>query len=205
MRRNKVFLFLIVMLAVVLVQVACEKTQLHYFKFNNAFLQKVQLDVLGPIYTGSTATEKAVFEPMTFGIEITLTAELIAAANKRNFSIIPSAYAFRYNANEYQLIDPINSFTINTINDFDDQHLAGSEVSEFFKTPYGGDYYPVTKLLDTINFFNTKRYSVDQLIDSKIIMLRQDPILNTDQQFEICVGFVSGNKIIKETDVIQVQ
>ena len=203
MKKKLVILFFLLVPIVGVVFHSCcdckEETQHGNYSHKTMFLKN--LDNSGAEIIESEALQ---LNKNAYGIRLYLEREkvVVACVKKQINSIfIPSAYAtscdcppeFLYFAN-----DSIVSIKIFTINDFDNQHLENSDVTDYFKV--AGSFSTIESYV--ANMYYT--YADDFVYwgrELKLdLLLMTAPTANNKQQFEIQVALSDG-RILKQKTI----
>jgi hypothetical protein len=189
---------------VILTELGCSDTETYYFEWNNTSLDNLEI-YYEDEWLRYRQVDKLIFSPLTFGARINFNYELIAKLQDLNISLIQSAYALTKPTDEYLLKDKTLSITIKTINDFDNELLAGSDISDYFKTLWAGDFISINSRLNGTNGINESRISEDYLNEEYDIYLRENPSIGEKHQFEILMEFESGKILSEMTDEIEIR
>jgi hypothetical protein len=118
-----------------------------------------------------------------FQDSITETIDLLA----NNFSIISKAHASQPSFESYQLINSIESLTINTINKFDSLHNENTDITEYFYI-YQNDRSPLYKLNTQLDFYLDNNCCWEMLSKIDLILL-QNSTVDSFLQFEINITY----------------
>lgn len=184
--------------------ISCSSPETHYFDWNSINLRKQELFYQDG-FVNYRSTDNTNFLPLSFGIEINFEYQIVASLYNFKVNSPYSLYAFRQSDDIYILNDKISYIKIKTIYDFDQDHLAGNDITEYFNTLDGGIFKPVDSRINGTNGLNTDRIYESQLAESYILFLRMSPTIQASQQFEVEVKFESGKTLTQLTDVVNVQ
>lgn len=192
-------LFLIVFLCDMLVA-CCDCGDPQLFKYTHTGLVLMHLDNHGrlPVITEDDPVLKE-----AYGIRMLLKAEAVAF-QKPSFSFfISRSYAFscRCEASiQYLPKDSITGFRIITMNDFDPQHPAETDISDYFRLLSGHDYSTITDFLhrkaEIFTYDNPRQIELDA-------MLVHPPAQKGGYRFRVQIDLSDGRKFIKETSIIE--
>ncbi len=201
---KRVLVFPILIAIIIMTEVGCSDADTHYFEWNNISLDKLEIYYENE-WLRYRQSDKLTFAPLTFGTRIGFDYQMIAELKNINISLIQPLYALTKQTDEYILKDKILSISVKTINDFDSEHLAGSDISDYFKTLLAGDFIPINSKLNGTNGINESRISEDSLNEEYDIYLRESPTIGNSHQFEIMIEFESGKILTKMTDEIEIK
>ncbi|MDR2009176.1 MAG: DUF5034 domain-containing protein [Bacteroidales bacterium] len=200
MNYKRLFIFPILIVFVLLIDTGCEEVETYYFEWNNMSVSDLEIYYENE-ELNYRQTDKLTFNPLTYGTRIEFDYQVLANSEKAKINIIQSAYAFTKPSDKYILKDTVSSIMITTEYDFDDEHLAGSNVTEYFKTRYGGEFIPVDSRLKDINA--VRSYEVRNT--KYDIYLRENPSSGSKQKFNIEVKFGSGKTLTQQTEEIEIE
>ena len=153
-------------------------------------------------------TESLQINKNAYGIRLFLTREqsFVASVKQINSFFIQSVYAtsvpdcYKY---LYSAIDRIESIKIFTLKNFDNQHSANSDVTDYFKEAQ--TYSSVEKYVKNLNYsyewneFDT--FPWKELIAN--LMLMAVPTTTGNQQFKIQVKLSDGRILEQQTSEIE--
>jgi hypothetical protein len=144
-------------------------------------------------------------EPMTatansvpkeaFGIRTKLNREKTACLSPSKSFFIQAAYATSCDCpppNQLLAKDSVTAIQIFTLNDFDTNHPANSDVSDYFKIFKGSSFSTIT---DFIKKYNTILYSESELELSFDALLMTPPSLNQSHYFKIKITLSDGRTL----------
>jgi hypothetical protein len=139
-----------------------------------------------------------------YGIRIYLVREQVSYTKPNSSIFIQSAYAVDCfcPTNTYLARDSILSIKIFTVNDFDSQHAANSDVTDYFKIIHS--YQSIENYVANIQYtFGEYR---DSLADSEFqidVLLMTAPTTNNKQQFTVQVALSDGRILEQQTPEIE--
>lgn len=138
-----------------------------------------------------------------YGIRLQLTRERIACLQRRNSLFIQSAYAFSCGcepANQYLPKDSITSIKVYTLHNFDGNHLAGSDVSGYFKVYH---YFSFSTIEDYIKRSYLVLYNDRDLAVQTDLLLMTAPAVTGQHQFRVEITLSDGRILANETSTIE--
>ena len=202
--KKALYIYLIFTLFSILTSSSCKSPETHYFDWNNLNYSKQEIFYQNG-FINYRETDKTTFAELTFGVNLRFEYNIFAALNNFRINSPYSLYATSYEDDIYILSDKVSYIKITTINDFDEEHLAGSDVTDYFSTLFGGDFKPVNSMVNGVNGLNTDRYEESQLTENYLMFLRENPTIQNDQQFQIEVKFGSGKSLAITTELITIE
>ena len=130
---------------------------------------------------------------------------VVLAPSKQDwsFSLIPSANACSYipgsrGSKEEALVN----FSIITLNDFDDDHLANSNMNDLFD--YHGSYMEVLAIPVSLpQFLSSQTGNIEQ--EDMVLRLRKAPFLNPELKLKLVMELSTGETFEEEIDPIIIQ
>ncbi len=136
-----------------------------------------------------------------YGISLNYTSGFVFNPVEKNngFSLMNTAYACKCVVQFPKPNDPIASLAIYTLNDFDDAHLSGSDVTEYFVYlfyEHNTLRYNKKSIYEIRDFFEGISGTVPVSIAT---YLDKNPTLNNTVAFEVIVTLVSGKKFTNRT------
>ncbi|RAW00347.1 DUF5034 domain-containing protein [Pseudochryseolinea flava] len=168
------------------------------YQYTHKLLEVKNLDYSG---TQPSVVLEGDVSKHAYGIRLAIQREMVARiTGPVKFSVFSPLYATDCPPNEYVGIESIASIKVFTVNDFDDTHSAGSDVSNYFRVGNGANAMTLTKFLD--QFGNKTIYLVDQLNEDVDLYLATAPESNTSNQFKVQVTFSDGRVVEKTVDEI---
>lgn len=181
----------------------CDCDEPQFFKYTNSSLQVQNLDNRGqaPIIANGTALKKA------YGIRMTVHCETTASIQSR-FSFLNAAYAFSCRCEDpiqYLAKDSIVGLRIITLNRFDAEHEAGSDVSDHFKLNMLNTQY---SFIDISQYLKQDAHVFYMNGDKNIVLdalLIQYPDQSGSNHFRIEMDLSDGRNFVQETDSIDLQ
>lgn len=188
-RKVLILLFLPLVAQVIFVSCNCPEPLIEYYSNTKFILFNVDNSGYGPKITTSDSVPKE-----AFGLRLQLEREKTAFYKPAQSVFFQSAYAFTRQCPPPQLRprDSVTSITVFTINDFNASHLAGSDVSVYFKVFERNIF---TSIEDYIKQYQTVLYTDQQLEESRDLLLMTPPVLNKRHQFKIEISMSDGRLI----------
>ena len=208
-KRLIVLFFLLVPIASALFySCRCPDIQTQYWYFSHKTLFLRNLDNRGAQPVESEALQ---FNKNAFGIRLVLEREVVSAALPRRQArsiLIQPAYALSWECppeSIYFANDKVESIKIFTMNDFDNQRLANSDITDLFR---------VARSFSTVeDFVANMRYDYASDFTSRFerwvrelkidILLMTPPTANNKHQFEIQVALSDGRVLKQQTTEIE--
>lgn len=192
-----IFLFALIVQLIVSCCGGCgEPLELHY---TNKEIIISSLDNRGEVPLVSSSTT---FIKTAYGIRINFTRENIACIKKTNTFFIQSANALSCKCppDHYLPRDSITSLKIFTLNDFDSNHSANSDISDYFKVFKKNTFTPISSYLknsDSSLYYN-QGYNQDT-----DILLMSPPTINNKHKFKVQIILSDGRVLEQETLLIE--
>ncbi len=173
----------------------------YYFNFVDTYSSILSYEFPADAAFTQNETDAMSLSFGTYGINIGMKGELASLYQKQScFSLINTAMACDCNEDSYSANDPISSMKIYTVNDFDDTHLSGSDVTEYF-VQLQKAYNPIRIEKNTVEVMLHK-----QLFDmgygmhrAYAIYLDKNPTINNTVVFEVKVTLESGKEFTSTT------
>jgi hypothetical protein len=177
----------------------CMGLDLNFFYSNKAF-KAIHLDNSGPNPIETAANE---VNKNAYGIRINMEAAKTACVSPRNPSIFwASAYATSCECqpdSTFSAKDWIVLIKIKTVNDFDEKHLAGSDVTDYFKVYEKPNFKEIGTFLkenETIFIDDMPmKYNID-------LLLMSAPLKGKEHIFNIELTLSNGNVLSQQTKAI---
>jgi hypothetical protein len=209
--RLKVLILLVLPFAAQVIVACCGECLDTILKnYSNKIMTVANLDNSGiqPVVTNSSSVSKD-----AYGIKINIQRELVACAEKSMLTFFSSAYAWSCQCPPTLAMvakDSIISFKVFTVYDFDADHPANSDVSEFFRVPEFNVYNTIPEYLNFQSRFAYYQYSYpkwtlfdDEQLDFEItLLLMTPPKIKTTNQFKIEITLSDGRIFEQETTEI---
>ncbi len=193
-RRILFFLFLPILADVFIVS-CCDCPTPEYFNYSNCSLSGENLDNAGPdakVAMGDTILKEA------YGIQLTIerSEDICHLQGLPLFS--SSAYAFKCDCEytTYDYRDTATSIQIFTLNDFDQNHAANSDITDYFKT---GGFVDVSVHLNEIN--QSLQHLDTAGLDLNIFLFTA-PEKPGKHQFKVEIVFANGKVLDATTSSI---
>lgn len=139
-----------------------------------------------------------------YGIRLQLIREKMACLEKRRSLFISSAYAFTKcscpPAQEYRPKDSIVSIKIYTLQSFDNDHAAGSDLSAYFKVYKS---YAFSTLEQFVKTSPTVLFDDKQLEQTIDFLLMTAPAINIEHHFKVQLTLSDGRTLEGETSPVK--
>lgn len=200
MRFKKVLIILLIPLAADLLVACCDCDEPQLFRYTNSNLELQNLDNRGQapvIASNGIALKEA------FGIRMTVKCETTAFKQPPVSFFINRSYALSCGCDpaiQYRAKDSVVALQIITLGDFDPQHLAGADVSAYFKLYFYNSFTSISDYLEKdakIFYYNeVKNINLDAL-------LIVPPPENGVYQFRIEMELSDGRSFVQESSTIE--
>ena len=155
-------------------------------------------------------TEALQINKNAYGIRLYLEREkfVVACAKPANSFFIQSAYAavdppdcpdYNFSAN-----DTIISIKISTLNNFDNQHLENSDVTDYFKV--AGSFSTIESYVANMHYTFEDYVEFEKSWGKEVVidfLLMSAPTANNKQQFEVQVALSDGRILKQKTPEIE--
>lgn len=172
-----------------------------HFSYSNCSMTISNLDNSGaePVVTQSNTISKD-----AFGIRVEIFRnEHICKVKPNNSFIFQSAYAMSCDCPPEFLYFPVDSIIdlkITSLKDFDSEHLADADVSEYFYVRDGNNFTALAKYLDW-NLSVAYDYTNPSLEFDLLLMY--PPTMGAEQQFAVAIELSDGRVFNAQTEVLQ--
>ncbi len=200
MKIKKALLFLFIPFFADMLVACCDCEEPQLFKYTHTGLVLMHLDNHGrlPVITADDPVLKE-----AYGIRVLLKGEAVAFQQPSFSFFISRSYAFSCRCEatiQYLPKDSITGFRIITMNDFDPQHPAETDISDYFRLLSGYDYSTITDFLhkeaEIFTYDNPRQIVLDA-------MLVHPPTQKGACRFRVEIDLSDGRKFIKETSTIE--
>lgn len=200
MRLKKVLIILLIPLAADLLVACCDCEEPQLFKYTNSNLELQNLDNRGqaPVIANNGIALKE-----AFGIRMTVKCEATASVQPKVSFFINRSYAFSCGCDpaiQYLAKDSVVALRIITLEDFDPQHLAGADVSAYFKLYTRNNFTGINEYLErnaTVFYYDeAKNINLDAL-------LMKAPTANGTFTFRVEMELSDGRSFAKESSTIE--
>lgn len=151
------------------------------------------IDNTGDQYTMTTANQVS---KSAYGILVTFEISYLAKVSENSFSLITSSYACSP-VQELHGMDTISNMEIRSLQDFDAEHLAGSDVSDLFEIVNMGEVKKLDDYVDRFGSGNTHD------ANSCYLMLKTPPTGTGPFEFELEALMKDGRKLKTTTSAIE--
>jgi len=176
----------------------CEETVVKYY--SNKSIEVLNLDNSGNkavVATNDTARKEA------FGIRVMLKKEKTSFLNPPKTLFLQAAYAYDcFCPASYELLprDSITAIQIFTLNDFDTNHPANSEVSVYFKV---FEYNNFTPISEYVKNYKTLLFDDAELGQSIDLLLMTPPQIPGSYKFKVRFNLSDGRIFEQESTAIE--
>lgn len=204
--KKTVLVLLLPIFAQVLVSCWCNCNEPKYGTYTNKGFYEVK-NLENAEFLNTTTMESI---PKTaFGLRIEMQRDIVSQRQSPKTEILPSAYAMSPCECPYNKLtakDSVTTVNIFTVNDFDDKHLAGSDVSDYFRYVNRNSSNGVIKKYATLTEFvkeePTAIFNADFYKNTKIIdfLMMETPKLGTKHNFRIKIAFSDG-RVVEATSL----
>jgi hypothetical protein len=201
MRINKILSILLLLMLIELIAACCNCVEPTSYYYTNCSFTLKNLDNTGaePVVAYSDTISKN-----AYGIRITVSRIENTCSTKLNgFSLIQSAYAFDCFCPpevQYLALDSIASLEIKTINDFDAEHPANSDISNYFSVFKGNEFTPVNEYITNLE---TTLFDLENSTLEFDLLLMSPPTAGTRHQFEVIIGLSDGRILTAQTGYLE--
>jgi len=207
MRTKKVLFILMLPVVIEVIASCCDCLEIIYKNYSNQSIVINNLDNSGaePIITSSNTIPKN-----AYGIKVGLHREIVACNRKNIQTFIQSAYATSCECpppNQFLPKDSVTSFKILTLYDFDLNHSADSDISDYFKIYNQFSFITITDYLksdkDYYSNSNLILYNENDLEIELDLLLMTAPSINITHKFKIQIVLSDGRILEQETSEIE--
>ncbi len=198
MCRKILFIILLPLIAEVLMACCkCDATIVSYYTHTK--ISVLNLDNSG---ASASVTSASSVLKTAYGIRLKLFREQTACLNPQKTFFISTAQAFKCDCGVDSLLlrDSITAIKVFTMYDFDNNHLANADVSDYFKVykPYS-----FSKIADYLKSSKEVQFYIEKFLEVDIdLLLMNPPALNTQHKFKVQVTFSDGRILVQETPAI---
>lgn len=188
-------------LLIELLVACCDCYEPVYFNYTNCSMTISNLDNSGvkPVVTESNTIAKD-----AFGIRVEIYRNEDICKVKPNHSLIfQSAYAMSCDCPpefQYLPLDSITDVKITSLNDFDSEHLANADVSEYFYVKSGNGFTEISKFVENMH---STLYGLSDSGFEFDLLLMFPPTLGPEHQFAVEVELSDGRIFNVQTDVLE--
>ncbi|WP_221390570.1 DUF5034 domain-containing protein [Dyadobacter sp. NIV53] len=192
MKINKILLLLLFPLMAEVLVACCDCTDPLIGHYTNKTIVVNNIDNSGsePMTTTANSVPKE-----AYGIRTQLNREETACLNPFKYLFIQTAYATSCGCpppNQLLARDSVIAIQIFTLNDFDVNHPANSDISDYFKIFKGSSFSTIANF---IKMYNTVLYSKSELELSFDALLMIPPNLNQNNYFKIKIILSDGRTL----------
>ena len=194
MKANKVILILFFpfLIEIIVSCCNCSEPEVATFTHTNVLLE--HLDNSGE--SSRTTISDSILKE-AYGLQINLDREFLACNPLQNHSFFISSYALSCDCNQIAYIprEYVTDIIIISSHDFDNTHLAGDDISEYFKVLKSHSYQSITEYLKK----EEKDFVYDYLSTLRVqLLLMTPPTLNEFHEFKVQI-FLSDGRILEQT------
>ena len=198
--KKVVFLLLFPLLAEVVVS-CCNCVEPVIQRYTNKTISVTNLNNSG---AAPESTNADTVVKRAFGIRVLLERERLACLEKKMPSLfMQSAYAFSCGcepALQYLPKDSIESISIYTLNEFDNSHAAGADVSDYFKVY--GDYHFRT-IENYVKNTSPTLFNDQDLKPQIDFLLMTAPAVSGEHRFRVQIKLSDGRILQSESSPIK--
>jgi hypothetical protein len=205
MNPGKVLFVLIFPLMAQLIVACCDCKETLLFRYTNSQLAITSLDNSGKEIVETNAT---VFVKTAYGIRLRVFTEL-ACLPKQNFFFIGNSYALSCDCPPEEKYDPKDSITgikVFTVNNFDNSHPAGSDISAYFKlyfNLYSRHHY--STISDYLKNKDDAFYENEERRVTLNMLLMTAPSFGPQHSFEVEVSLSDGRVLRQATAQLELK
>jgi hypothetical protein len=166
--------------------------------YSNQFLEIDHLDNSGSdavITNGPSVPKEA------YGIQVRLGLEKVACNQPSRTHFISTSYAFQCDCPPPETIarDSVANLEIFTINDFNETHLANTDVSEYFKIFVGSTYANIDDIIP--NLSRIFYYEFESVVTTELLLMTP-PTLSETHSFKVIMTLSDGRTFEATTSPI---
>ena len=200
MKVKKVLVLLLIPVFCDMLVACCDCGEPQLFRYTNKVLELEHLDNRGQsavVVAGEPALKEA------YSIRLTVKGETTAFKTPSFSFFINRSYAFSCGCDpaiQYLPKDSITAIYVITVNDFDAQHPAGTDISAYFRLYTWNNFTSIDDYLQK----DAKIFSYDepkQIILNALLM--QPPASSGVYRFKIVMDLSDGRRFDKETSTIE--
>ena len=200
MKIKKLIIIILFPLIAEIVVSCCQCTDSLVLYYTNKTLSISNLDNRGsePIVSSSPS-----FIKTAYGIRINLVRENIACIKQTNYFIIQSANATSCRCppiTQFLPRDSITSLKIFALNDFDLNHSANSDISDYFKVYKQYSFASINDYLKNLDSTVYDEQEFDLGID---LLLMTAPTLSSKHKFKVQIILSDGRMLEQETSLTE--
>ena len=200
MKRLLLLILLLTPIASIFHSCRCPDIEAQYITFSHSELRLRNLD-----NSGATAIESESLQinRNAYGIRLFLTREkdIVARARQINSFFIQSAYAVSFECPPEYIFtarDSVVSIKIFAVNNFDDEYLAGSEITSLFRI------HPSFSTIESVvasMWYTYENFLREELILNLLLMF--PPTANSLHQFKVQVELSDGRILEQYTTEVE--
>ncbi len=200
MKLKSILLLLVspLLMEVLIACCTCNGPDTYYFKYGKFSIFNIDNRGRDPLESSESELAKT-----AYGIRLKFSTIKTFALLQINPHFLPAALAMGcvcpppYSSNER-----IKSLKIISVNDFDESHRAGADVSEYFKIFQYGSYASIaTVVIDDLMYFGN--FDADKNISWDLLLMTAPT--NTETQFQIEIEFINGRTLKETTSVVKLK
>jgi hypothetical protein len=176
----------------------CDCVEPLIYHFTHKTITINNLDNAGSEPAVSTATS---IIKAAYGIRIQVDREKTACTGPARSLFIESAYATKCNCPPEMRLMPKDSITaikVFTLNDFDSNHLANAEISDYFRVYTPHSFLAITTYLQASKNVLYNESDLGIKID---LLLMTTPAMNTQHKFKVQITLSDGRIFEPETSI----
>lgn len=179
----------------------CDCYEPMYFNYTNCSMSVSNLDNTGskPVVTQSNTISKE-----AYGIRVEINRNENICKVKPNHSIVfQSAYAMSCDCPpelQYLPLDSITDIKLISLNDFDSEHLANADVSNYFYISGGNQFTEISKFIE--NDYSVLYNFTNPGLEFDLLLMFP-PTLGTEHQFTVEVELSDGRILNVQTEVLE--
>jgi hypothetical protein len=188
--KSRIFLLSIFLFLLTLIRCGCPEPGIFYFSWNGMDISNTRYQSYQDGSWKPWPTDDTVFYGTTFGLNVKILTQVMAKSEyKIDFSNSANAFS-KCEPDVYKPKIQVKGFKIFTLNDFDEKHHTGSDISEyFFSENHSEDFY--------LLFLNED--SPDAYKELEWLRLSHVPTSGSVHKFRLELFLENGTKLSGET------
>ncbi len=174
---------------------SCENTEVFEISTCSFAVEHINNSGEKPVITSEDEIGKN-----AYGIQLAMEKSESLCFHGKSLFIAPTLNAFKCDCllDEYIALDTIQDIRVRTVNDFDMEHPAGTDVSEYFFSDQEDVYISISDLMLRINGPNFL-YNGSSTFN---LLLLTAPMQGVEHQFNIEIDMTDGRSFIEQTDKV---
>ncbi|PHN04187.1 DUF5034 domain-containing protein [Flavilitoribacter nigricans] len=199
MKWNKVLVVLLIPVAVNILSSCCECLESMFFDYTNCSISVEELD--NSRLQPEVSSNKMILKE-AFGLRVNVERKQDLCHQRSTPLFVTSAFAFSCECppeTVFQPLDSILTIQITTLRDFDDTHLSGSDVSEYFSVLLSTEFISIDEFISNLR---NEVYDLEYDILKFDLMLMTPPPATGAHQFAVSLELSDGRVLSKSSSII---